>query len=223
MSGIPTYSKDILWVRNFYRDEGIYFCTPASRLMTGDIFTLRDLFYDSTWTFKSLNEFNSFRHDTPFLGLGHDGDFVTPRAKLSSNEFDAVTVRVMYWEPDAAAVYYIYAGLSTAPYAIEALCAVSLARSEGFSGGDDERLMYTGQSIQLSSPREFMPNYELFTWELVELSGTNSSACTVRALRTETAVVRISYNYGIDEPDVLTGIMRNADHTKTVEYYIYIQ
>lgn len=223
------YNKDILWVRNFYRDEGIYFCTPANRLMTGDIFALRDLYYDLNQTFTSLDQFNSYKHDTPFLGLGHDGSFVTPRAKLSTNEFDAVTVRVMYWEPDAAAVYYIYAELSTAPYTVEALCAVSLARSEGFSGKGDERLMYTGQSIQLSSPREFSPNYELFTWELVEgagvveLSGTNSSACTVKALRTGTAVVRISYNYGIDEPDVLTGIMRNADRTKTEEYIIYVQ
>ena len=224
-----THNKDILWVRNFYRDEGIYFCTPANRLMTGDVFALRNLYYDLNQTFTSLDQFNGFRHDTPFLGLGHDGSFITPRAKLSTNEFDDVTVRVMYWEPNVAAVYYIYAELSTAPHTIEALCAVNLARSEGFSGKDNERLMYTGQSIQLSSPREFMPNYELFTWELVEgagvveLSGTNTAVCTVKALRTGTAVVRISYNYGIDEPDVLTGNPRNADHTRTVEYYIYVQ
>ena len=223
------YNKDILWVRNFYRNEGIYFCAPENSLMTGDVFALRDLYYDLNQTFTALDQFNGFRHDTPFLGLGHDGDFITPRAKLSTNEFDNVTVRVMYWEPNVAAVYYIYAELSTAPRTVEALCAVNLARSEGYSGKDNERLMYTGQSIELSSPREFMPNYELFTWELVEgagvveLSGTNSAACTVKALRTGTAVVRISYNYGIDEPDVLTGIDRNADHTKTVDYYIYVQ
>lgn len=222
-------SKDVLWVRNFYRDEGIYFCTPESRVMTGDIFTLRDMLYNNSWTFRSLNEFDQFRHDTPFLGLGHNNDFITPRVKQSLNEFDALTVRVMYWEPNAEAVYYIYAELSTTPYTVEALCAVNLTRIEGFSGRDDERLVYAGQSIQLDSPREYGANYELFTWELVEgagvveLSGTNTAACTVKALRTGTAVVRVNYNYGVDEPDVLTGIKRNADHTQTVDYYIHVQ
>lgn len=222
-------SKDVLWVRNFYRDEGVYFCTPANRLMAGDVFSLRDLLYDSKWTFKSLDEFDAFRHDTPFLGLGHDNDFITPRVSRDLNEFDALTVRVMYWEPGVEAVYYIYAELSTAPYTVEALCTVSLARSEGFSGRENERLIHIGESIQIDSPREFHPNYELFTWEIVEgtgvveLSGTISAICTVRALRTGTAVVRVSYNYGVDEPDVLTGIRRNADHTRTVEYSIYVQ
>lgn len=222
-------TNDVLWVRNFYRDEGIYFCVPANRLMAGDVFSLRDLLYDSTWTFRSLDVFDEYRHDTPFFGLGHDNDFITPRTRQGMNEFDALTVRVMYWEPGVEAVYYIYAELSTAPYIIEALCAVSLARSEGFSGKENERLMYTGESIQLTSPREYYPNYELFTWEIVEgagvveLSGTNTPTCTVKALRTGTAVVRVNYNYGVDEPDVLTGIRRNADHTQTVEYFIYVQ
>lgn len=221
-------SRERIWVRDFYRDETIYFNTPAGRLMTGDVFVLRDLIFDKNRSYSSAKEFDSYNYSVPFFGLGHNGDFIYPRYG-SGNRFDELTVRVMYWEPNTAAVYYIYAELSTAPYTVEALCAVSLARSEGFSGGDDERLMYAGQSIELSSPREFMPNYELFTWEIVEgagvveLSGTNTGTCTVKALRTGTAVVRVSYNYGIDEPDVLTGFMRNADHVTTVDYVIFVQ
>lgn len=118
-------TRERIWVRNFYRDETIYFNTPTHRLMTGDVFVLRDLRYSTGFTYTSAAQFDHFRYTAPVLGLGHDGDFITPRAD-SSNEFDELTVRIMYWEPDVVGVYYIYAELSTAPYVIEALCAVNL-------------------------------------------------------------------------------------------------
>lgn len=220
-------TEDHIWAKNFYRDETIFFSAPASRLMTGDIFTMRDLYYDLNVVFSNADEFSSFRHDIPFLGLGHDGQFITPKA-TGKNPFEDITVRVMYWEPNSAAVLYIYARLTGKPYEIEALVAPSLARSEGFSGLADERQMTQGQTIELSPDRKFMPNYELFTWEIVEgagiveISNTTSSSCTVKALRPGTAVVRVRYNYGIDEPDVLTGIPRSTDHTDTTEYRIYV-
>lgn len=221
-------TEDHLWVRNFYRDETIFFSSPVSRLMTGDIFTMRDLYYDGTWAFANAEDFDSYRHDTAFLGLGHDGDFVTPRA-AGKHPFEDVTVRVMYWEPDVVGVYYIYAKLSSAPYEIEALIAPSLSHTEGYTGADNEFLLSSGKSIELSPSRKYSPNYEVFTWEIVdgagvvELANTTSASCTVTARRAGTAVVRVTYSYGIDEPNVLTGIVSNAGHTETTEYRIYVE
>lgn len=221
-------TEDHMWARNFYRDETIFFSSPVSRLMTGDLFTLRDLYYNHPWGFDNAEDFDSYYHNEPFLGLGHDGYFIAPNS-YSDNQFDDLTVRIMYWEPDVVGVYYVYARMSSAPYEIEALIAPSLSRTEGFTGASDERQMTQGQTISLDCSRKFLPNYELFTWELVsgqgvvELSGTTSATCSVKALRTGTAVVRVSYNYGVDEPDVLTGYDRNADHTDVQEFVIYVQ
>ena len=221
-------TEDHLWVRNFYRDETIFFSSPVSRLMTGDVFTMRDLYYEGTWAFDNAEAFDSYRHDTPFLGLGHDGQFITPRAS-GHHTFEDITVRVMYWEPDVVGVYYIYARLSDAPYEIEALVAPSLAHTEGYTGAANEHLLAVGRSVELSPSRKFSPNYEVFTWELVdgsgvvELANTTSPSCTVTGKRAGTAVVRVSYSYGLDEPDVLTGIMRNVGHTDVTEYRIYVE
>ena len=35
-------------------------------------------------------------------------------------------------------------------------------------------------------------------------------------------VIKCVYSYGKDEPDVLTGIPRNENHTKTKLYYILV-
>ncbi len=221
-------TEDHMWVRNFYRDETIFFSSPVSRLMTGDVFTMRDLYYDGTWAFDNAEAFDSYRHDTPFLGLGHDGKFITPRAS-GHHTFEDITVRVMYWNPDVVGVYYIYARLSDAPYEIEALVAPSLAHTEGYTGAANEHLLAVGRSVELSPSRKYSPNYEVFTWELVdgagvvELANTTSPSCTVTGNRAGTAVVRVSYSYGLDEPDVLTGIMRNVGHTDVTEYRIYVE
>lgn len=132
--------RERLWVRDFYRDETIYFNTPAGSLMTGDVFVLRDLIFDSNRTYNSASNFDSYVYSNPFFGLGHDGDFIYPKYG-GSNKFDELTVRVMYWEPNTAAVYYIYAELSTAPYTIEELCAPDLTAqapdpAESASGGE---------------------------------------------------------------------------------------
>lgn len=221
-------TEDHVWAWNFYRDETIFFSSPASRIMTGDIFTLRDLYYDKSWGFDNADDFDVYVHETPFLGLGHDGDFITPKS-FANDLFDDATVRIMYWEPGVVGVYYVYAKLASAPYEIEALIAPSLDKSEGYTGGSAERQMVQGQTITLDCSRKYGPNYELYTWEIVsgsgvvELTNTTSPSCTVTAMRSGTAVVRVSYNYGMDEPDVLTGIERNADHTDVQEFTIYVQ
>ena len=80
----------------------------------------------------------------------------------------------------------------------------------------------------LSPAREYQPHFETFTWELVdgagvvELSNTTLAACTVKATRAGTAVVRVTYKYSVDEPDVLTGYLRSVEHSRTTDYTIFV-
>ncbi|MCM1189697.1 MAG: hypothetical protein NC541_10435 [bacterium] len=225
--------RDELWVGNFYRNEMLFFCAPEDRLLTGDVYTLKDLIQEADWInrntslFKSASTFSDYNW-TLFLGMGHDGDFITPLL-ADYSEFEELTVRVMYWNKNVEAVYYIYAELKSAPYTVEALCAVNLNGGKAAAQVDEQYTMYTGETLELSCPKAFVPNYELFTWEitdgasLAELSETESPACTVKANKAGTVRVKVTYEYGIDEPDVLTGIPRNTNKTKTYEYLITIQ
>ena len=86
-----------------------------------------------------------------------------------------------------------------------------------------------GGTASISCPTEFGTNYQLFSWEVVEgtgnvtLSGTTSQTCTIQAVQSGTALVRATYTYGVDEPDVLTGIPRNVERQNTYTYRIEIQ
>ena len=225
-------SRDELWVRDFYRDETLFFCSPASRLMTGDVYTRKDLVQEMGTIgsdpnfFRSADDFDNYTW-TLFFGAGHNGEFITPLI-TQLNQFEDLTVRVMYWDEGVEAVYYIYAAFDSSPYTVEALCAVDL--STGSAPQADETLtMYTGQSLNLTCPTEFGANYELFTWEIVEggalaeVSGATSKTCTLTANRAGTVRLRVTYQYGVDEPDVLTGIPRNVDKSRTRDYLITIE
>ena len=133
----------------------------------------------------------------------------------------------MYWNKDAEAVYYIYAEFDTSPYTLEALVAVELGATAETADG-----VYTlspGGTATITCPTEFGTNYQLFSWEVVEgtgnvtLSGTTSQTCTIQAVQSGTALVRATYTYGVDEPDVLTGIPRNVERQNTYTYRIEIQ
>lgn len=225
-------SRDELWVRGFYRDEAVFFCTPAGRLMTGDIYTIRDVMREESWMRnKRMSRESDFTGYTwnLFLGTVHDGDYITP-VNSELNEYENLTVRVMYWEPDAEAVYYISAEYDTAPYTLEILAAVSLAGADEDKGSvDGEYTIKTGETLELGCSREYHPNYELFRWkvtegaELVSLDSDISSSCHVKALGSGTVRIQVTYEYGTDEPDVLTGIKRNTDHSRTQEFLINIQ
>ena len=227
-------NRDELWVRNFYRDETLFFCAPENRLETGDVYTLKDLTQEAGWINSMagvLNSADSFTdyNWTLFFGAGHDGDFITPLLS-DLNEFKDLTVRVMYWNEGVEAVYYIYAAFDSSPHTVEALCAVDLSGGgSDEDGGSGDYLMYTGESLQITCPTKFDTNYELFRWEVVagsslaSLSGSTSETCTIQANQAGTVRIRVRYTYGVEEPDVLTGIDRNVDRTDTHEYTVVIR
>lgn len=119
-------NKDELRVELYYGTEGIYFGVAQNSLSSGNIMRLTDLAQSERWIWNmkwdSLDNFAGYK-TCPLLGFGHGKDFITPLA-TNENQFKDVTVRVMYYEKDVVAVYYIYAEFKSAPKKVEALCVV---------------------------------------------------------------------------------------------------
>ena len=70
--------------------------------------------------------------------------------------------------------------------------------------------------------------YHVDEWEVIEggnnvvLDGPDND-CRVTAVRPGVAVVKMSYSYTREEPDVLTGAPRDVGHTRTEEYVFVIE
>lgn len=91
----------------------------------------------------------------------------------------------------------------------------------------NQTIIGINSSVQYNDVK-FVPNYELYRGEvifgadIVSLNGTKSRTCKIKGKKKGNAVIRITYEYGKDEPDVLTGIDRNVNHTKTKLYRIKV-
>lgn len=172
-------------------------------------------------------QFTNFNWTLCF-GLCHNGDWITPLSGRY-NSFEDLYVRVMYYEPKSVIVYYIYAELDSKPNVVEALCAVDLKNLSEPVNADGEYSMYTGESISIDGGREFDSTYNIYKWEivsgadLVTLTGDVNQSCTVAAKKEGTARIRLTYEYGKKEPDVLTGNLRTVNKSKTAEYVITIK
>lgn len=215
-----------LWVEDYYRSEGIFFEVPKSSLMEGDVLLASDLMRERYYvTEKSGLE--SYNWHTPMFAIAYNGKWRGPQ--LNDSDFEAVTVRVMYYQPGGEAVYYIYAKMPYAePSEVEALVAVSLANSSGGSFSDATRLK-VGDTVTVNySGQEWMPNYEVYEWEITDGAGNvsiddNVDSCEVTAKGKGVATVKVTYNYGTEEPDVLTGIMRRVGKSKSQTYNFIIE
>ena len=112
---------------------------------------------------------------------------------------------------------------------ISLLLAVLMLMSFAAVASADEAItLKVGDSLELKydGPYVFMPNYETYEWNIssgqgVSISGAGDT-CTVTAVSPGKIVIKCVYSYGKDEPDVLTGIPRNENHTKTKLYYILV-
>lgn len=123
--------REELSLGNFYQNETLFFSTEADKTVSGTLYTLSDLARDESWLnqptppLKSAEDFSNYTW-TRFFGAAHNGEFITPLTS-AYNPFKSLTVRVMYYQPNQTAVYYIYAEFTSAPYEVEALCAVDLS------------------------------------------------------------------------------------------------
>ncbi len=150
----------------------------------------------------------------------------TPRSAMN-----ACTVRVLRWD-EAECVVYISMDIITElePMTIEVLAAMPAygsLRGKTFKA-EEAVTLKVGESLELEydGPYVFMPNYETYEWSLASGQGAAITGagdkCTVTAASPGQVIVKCVYSYGKDEPDVLTGIARNENHTKSKLYYINI-
>lgn len=227
------YSRDELWVRGFYKDETVVFFSPSDSIKTGSVFTYKNLMREQPYVNKAPTLENGEKQFTNYdwtlcFGLCHSGDWITPLSG-EYNSFEDLYVRVMYYEPKSVIVYYIYAELDSKPNVVEALCAVDLKNLSESVNADGVYSMYVGESINIDGGHEFDSTYNTYKWEivsgsdLVSLTGDVNQSCTVAAKKEGTSRIRLTYEYGIKEPDVLTGNMRTVNKSKTLEYVITIK
>ena len=227
-------NREEVRIYDFYRNESIALAVPYNSVMTGDILDRSVIGRndDDNGTDKymtAMEKFYSWKLGTALLGVCHDGDyFIFYRDDL--NNFDDAVVRVMYWDEAAdVAVFYICATFDSAPYEFEMVAAVSLGGTPQGTNADEVFNMQAGKTLDITfSDTEYMPSYELFTWEilegssLIELSGTRSQTCTIRAYDPGVVRLKVTYEYGVKGANVLTGNEETKFLSKTREYVINI-
>lgn len=166
-----------------------------------------------------------------YCKLGDTGGISSLTRPSGRSAMNACTVRVLQWDEVECVVYIamdvVY---ELEPMTIEILAAMPAYGSLwGDSFKESEAItLKVGESLELNydGPYVFMPNYETYEWRIssgqgVSIAGYGDS-CTVTAVSPGQIIIKCVYSYGKDEPDVLTGISRNENHTKTKLYYIIV-
>jgi len=223
----PDKLEEWLWLDDYYRNEGICFMVPMNYVMEGDIFQYSD--FERARYYNKPNEKANITHwnwnSKPLFLATVDGGWVGP--KITDSNFNAVTVRVLYYEKDVEAVYYIYAETSGTPAEIEALCAVSLSAEVG-SSFDDTIYLSVGETYTIHfSDTQFGAKSNVYDWEVTDGSAVYidgvSENCEVTAMKTGESTVTLKYRYTVDEPDVLTGLPSTGFKSKTRVYRIVVK
>lgn len=222
-------SREELWVKNYNRDDSVYMQLSDHAQASGDIWNYRSLMRPA----KKVLDNGEFKERNLTLNWGtlyaasHNGAWTTPL--YTDSEMEEATVRLMYLTPDYEAVFYLYSKFKTAPYELEGLIAVRLTE-EADENAANTVYLSAGDSRELTfDATEFDATHELFLWEILSgdefigLDGEISKTCTVHAIKAGSARIRVTYDYGINEPDVLTGIPRTVQRAKTREYVIDIR
>ena len=214
-----------LWVENYYRNEGFLMEVPEHSLMEGDILQMAQ-FLRERYYVNEKARFASYNWHTPLFVIAYDGVWSGP--VLNGTDFKAVTVRLMYYQPGGEAVYYVYALLNhKEPAEVEALVAVDM--SVGSGGFADATRLSVGDSFTLSYPEEvFGSNYHVYEWAVTDGMGNvtieaSGSKCRIHAVSKGIATVTVTYSYTEEEPDVLTGIMRDVQKSRSQSYHFIIE
>lgn len=223
----PDKLQEWLWLDDYYRNEGICFMVPMNYVMAGDIFQYSDFERDHYYNDPDdKTDIDNWKWgDRPLFLASVNGGWVGPL--LNKSKIDDVTVRVMYYEKDVEAVYYIYAKTSGTPEEIEALCAVSLSAEVGQSFNDTIYLSKGDTYTIHFSDTEFGAKSNVYEWEVTDgnavyIDGVSEN-CEVTAMKAGEATVTLKYRYTVDEPDVLTGLPSTGFKSKTRVYKIVVK
>ena len=224
------YGCETIMTGNYYRDQFVYLQHAENSLMADDIFREQDLAGESV--FEELDNSSVTGRNfgsKPGVVLSHGTKALMPC--FVQDNFEDLTMRVMYYEKGGDAVYYVYGRFADNKEAkeVEALIAVNMAG--GGSGAAIENATYIkpGSTVKLNySHREFGTKYDVFNWEVVEGVGKatldfTGDTCEVTAQKPGLVIVRVTYEYGMEEPDVLTGILRTVNKAITQDYSFVIE
>ena len=218
--------KEKLWIDDYFRNESIYLQFDAHGLMQGDVRRHVDI-RDWNLTAQGKENVDRYQYDAPVsLFVFQDGKMRQPA--WNDSYYETATLRLMYYDKGGDAVFYIYARFDNGqePTEVEALAAVNMAKSGTV---DDATYMKVGDRLTLTySHREFDSDYHTFKWEILEGEGkatidASNDSCTVTAQAPGVVILRLTYNYTVDEPDVLTGIVRPVRHAITQDYSFIIE
>ena len=120
-----------LMVNGYHRNEDFFFAVDPDYTMAGDCHWMQD-FWGARYYFTddpSSTIMDSGHGSNPYFLIRQGDDRYGP--SQTGSRFETVLVRVMYYEEDVAAVYYVYAKMRTGePSEIEALCAVDMKPQE---------------------------------------------------------------------------------------------
>ena len=229
-----TKNREELHIDDYYRNESILLTVPYNSVLAGDSFTRRQIGVNDDGGYdkymKSMKDFLSWTFSNQLLGVNHAGDYLLCYQD-DHNDFDDVSVRILQWDTKKEiAVIYICATFDTEPYEVEALCAVRMGAEPVGEDADGVMEISVGERKKLDSGlSEFGASYNLYNWEivsggsLIKLDHDVSKACIIEANKAGTARVRVTYEYGAEGRNVLTG-NRQTDHkSKTREYVIVIE
>ena len=224
-----------LWIENYYKTEGMYFEVDQYSLKTNDILRIKDVERERYYT-DEKNGIYSYNWNTPMFMMSYNDIWGGPTT--INSVFEDLTIRVMHYEENGDAVYYIYAKLKgVTPSEVEVLCAVNTKnatkkddnKDTGSSYEDESVTMNKGETITLKDSRnKFGSDYHVYDWtvekgaNLVEISSVGNK-CTIKAKGKGEVVISSKYSYTKDEPDVLTGITRPSHKSETKRFYITIK
>ena len=207
-------------------------------------------------SFRFVNEGPELAQDDIFRSYElEDEDYIfqiicgekTYSKNYNSDYYDTLSIRVMYYNPQGDAVFYIYADLAedveAGPETLEILAAVRIAPPVEEPMPDfDQADLITVNGRTVDNPisitlddileieytyREWDSSYHTFEWdivegaELVKVYGAYDSR-TFFPQATGQVVVRMRYGYSVEEPDVLTGYPRRVAKSRNYTYTINI-
>ncbi len=190
---------------------------------SGDVFTVNEMNSEGNGEYKSVPN-----HDTMFAIL-HGEYYLLPKIGLfgTMSRFNA---RMMYWnEDEEIAVFYFCAQFTAEPKEIEGLVAVSMSTNSDVGNPADADFVITkNEEVQISGPSEFGAGYNLWTWEYIsgsefsELHDTVAQTCTLIGRKPGTVRIKVTYEYSVKEPDILTGIPGSVQKSRSEEFVILI-
>lgn len=228
-----TKNREELHIANYYRNESVILTRPYNSMAAGDTFNKRQIGLQRDGSpDKDLNKMEDFLSKTysdKILGVCHQGEYMFCYQD-DCNDIDSAFVNILEWDTsEKTAVIHISMTFKTEPYEVEAVAAVKM---EGEPVGEDADGVYSlkvGDRAQIDCGlSHYGASYNHYKWEIVsghsllELDGDISKTCSITAKKEGMARIRVTYEYGAEGKDVLTGRKITDHKSKTAEYVIVI-